>query len=58
MTLVEQATAKGARFQDFGAAGWRAILIKRGRLLPTATFLAPTKDEAARMWLNYTKGRK
>ena len=55
MTFPEQqATAKGAKFRQV-PEGWIASLMKRGRALPLAEFLAPTKEEAAVMWLKYTR---
>jgi len=50
----QQATAKGAKFRQV-PEGWIASLMKRGRALPLAEFLAPTKEEAAVMWLKYTR---
>jgi hypothetical protein len=54
MTPEEQATTKGAKFEPV-PGGWIAKLMKRGRVLPIATFFAPTRKEAAEMWLSYTK---
>jgi hypothetical protein len=57
MSLVEQAKTKGCIYEREGTK-WVAVLRKRGRAIPIARFLADTQEEAARMWLEYAKGKK
>ena len=57
MTAVERAIAKGAKFLQTDD-GWVAQLHKRGRALPLATMHAKTKEKAAKLWLDYERGKK
>ena len=57
MTAVERAIAKGAKFLQTDD-GWVAQLYKRGRALPLATMHAKTKEKAAKLWLDYERGKK
>ena len=54
-TTIDRALAKGARFEQRPDGQWVASLYKRGRALPLAQLLAPTKDEAAADFLAYVQ---
>ena len=57
MNAIERAIAKGAKFLQTDD-GWVAQLYKRSRALPLATMQAKTKEEAAKLWLDYERGKK
>lgn len=52
-SAVERAIKRGATFERT-ATGWCAILRKRGRQQPLATFTDVDKAEAATLFLLYT----
>ncbi len=54
MSAIEKAIHKGAIFEVFQGKHL-AVLRKRGRALPLATFIGDTKDEAAELFLNYVE---
>lgn len=57
-TIIDRALAKGARFEQRPDGQWVAALHKRGRALPLAQLLAPTKEEAAQDFLAYVQPNK
>ena len=54
MSAIEKAIHKGAIFEQFQGRHL-AVLRKRGRAIPMATFIGETKEEAAELFLNYVE---
>jgi hypothetical protein len=56
MTATEKAAAKGCIYERSGSA-WVAVLRRRGRAIPLATFIGDTQEEVSRMFLDYKEGK-
>jgi hypothetical protein len=54
MSLTEKAIHKGAIFEQYQGKHL-AVLRKRGRAIPIATFIGTTKDEAAELFLKFVE---